>query len=70
MICLVLPRGHTFGWGVCGKYLTRELARLSPVVLLTEPFTADHIGDDLDYLLTIPFYAFGSFSCGFPIYPP
>ena len=39
-----------FGWGVCGKYLTRELARLSPVVLLTEPFTADHIGDDLDYL--------------------
>ena len=50
MICLVLPRGHTFGWGVCGKYLTRELARLSPVVLLTEPFTADHIGDDLDYL--------------------
>ena len=50
MICLVLPRGHTFGWGVCGKYLTRELARLSPVVLHTEPFTADHIGDDLDYL--------------------
>jgi glycosyltransferase involved in cell wall biosynthesis len=50
MICLVLPRGHTFGWGVCGKYLTRELARLSPVVLHTEPFTAEHIGDDLDYL--------------------
>jgi glycosyltransferase involved in cell wall biosynthesis len=50
MICLVLPRGHTFGWGVCGKYLTRELARLSPVVLHTAPFTAEHIGDDLDYL--------------------
>jgi glycosyltransferase involved in cell wall biosynthesis len=50
MLCLVLPRGHTFGWGVCGKYLTRELARLSPVRLLTEPFTADQIGDDLDYL--------------------
>jgi glycosyltransferase involved in cell wall biosynthesis len=50
MLCLVLPRGHTFGWGVCGKYLTRELARLSPVMLLTEPFTADQIGDDLDYL--------------------
>src|SRR5262252_4111746 len=22
------------------------------------------------YGLTIPFYAFGSFSCGFPVYPP
>ena len=21
-------------------------------------------------ILTIPFYAFGSFSCGFPVYPP
>jgi len=50
MIYLALPRGHTFGWGVCGKYLTRELARFSPVVLHTEPFTTDHIGDDLDYL--------------------
>ncbi len=49
MICLGLPRGHTFGWGVCGKYLTRELARLGPVLLLTEPFTAEQIGDDLDY---------------------
>lgn len=47
---LVLPRGQRFGWGVCGTYLTRELARVSPVVLLTEPFTADQIGDDLDYL--------------------
>jgi len=49
MIGLVLPRGHTFGWGVCGKYLTRELARHAPVVLFTEPFTAEQIGDELDY---------------------
>lgn len=49
-LCLVLPRGQGFGWGVCGTYLTRELARLAPVVLLTEPFTVDQIGDDLDYL--------------------
>jgi glycosyltransferase involved in cell wall biosynthesis len=50
MLGLILPRGHTFGWGVCGKYLTRELARLSPVALLTEPFAVDDIGDELDYL--------------------
>src|SRR5258706_12818863 len=46
MICLVLPRGHTFGWGVRGKYLTRGLARLSRVVVLTEPITSDYTGDD------------------------
>jgi glycosyltransferase involved in cell wall biosynthesis len=49
MISLVLPQGHMFGWGVCGRYLTRELARFSPVALLSEPFTAADIGDELDY---------------------
>ena len=26
MIYLVLPLGSHFGWGVCGKYIARELA--------------------------------------------
>ncbi|MGE3536955.1 MAG: glycosyltransferase family 4 protein [Candidatus Tectimicrobiota bacterium] len=50
MIYLILPRGHMFGWGICGKYLTHELARFAPVVLCTEPFTSEHIGDEFDYL--------------------
>ncbi len=51
MLYLVMPRGHTFGWGICGKYLTRELAALSPVTLITEPFDLRDIGDDYDYIL-------------------
>ena len=49
MMTLVLPRGHTFGWGVCGKYLARELARLVPVQLLTQPFDVEAIGDEFEY---------------------
>ena len=49
MMTLVLPRGHTFGWGVCGKYLARELARLVPVQLVTQPFDVAAIGDELEY---------------------
>lgn len=51
MIILALPRGYTFGWGLCGKYLTKEIAKLSPVRLITEPFDLDTIGDELDYIL-------------------
>jgi glycosyltransferase involved in cell wall biosynthesis len=29
---LALPRGNSSGWGVCGRYLTAELAQLTPVV--------------------------------------
>ena len=49
MLTLVLPLGHTFGWGICGKYLAREIARLSPVRLVTEPFQAADIGDEFEY---------------------
>src|SRR5581483_11658726 len=33
MLTLALPLGNYHGWGVCGKYLSRELARLEPARL-------------------------------------
>jgi glycosyltransferase involved in cell wall biosynthesis len=50
MLTLALPLGNTFGWGICGKNLARELARLSPVRLVTRPFEAQDIGDELEYV--------------------
>ena len=49
MIYLVLPLGSHFGWGVCGKYITLEMARLAPTRLLSEGFNAASVGDELDY---------------------
>ena len=51
MLHLALPTGSSHGWGVCGKYLTRELAALTEVALVTEPFDLKDIGDELDYAL-------------------
>jgi glycosyltransferase involved in cell wall biosynthesis len=51
MLYLALPTGSSHGWGVCGKYLTRELAALADVALITEPFDLKDIGDELDYAL-------------------
>lgn len=41
MLYLDLPLGQIFGWGICGKYLSRELALQTPVQLLREP---KHLG--------------------------
>lgn len=50
MIHLVLPVGGSHGWGVCGKYIAKELAALtSDVRLITETFTPDSLGDDLAF---------------------
>lgn len=49
MIGLILPCGNNFGWGICGKYLTKELSALSAVTLITEDFDLDDIGDELDF---------------------
>jgi glycosyltransferase involved in cell wall biosynthesis len=51
MLCLAIPTGAFHGWGVCGRYLARELAALQPVALLTEPFDVTEAGDELDYHL-------------------
>lgn len=35
MITLCMPTGQGFGWGACGRNLTRELAKRTPVQLIT-----------------------------------
>lgn len=74
MIILALPLGFTFGWGVCGKYLTKEIAELSVVKLITQPFDRETIGDELDYILLKNVYVdknspeFGSLdNYGYPV---
>jgi glycosyltransferase involved in cell wall biosynthesis len=57
MINLVLPLGSTHGWGVCGKYITKEMSRLTPVRLFTGQFTVQQAGDELDYSLLRPLIA-------------
>ena len=49
MIHLALPLGSAHGWGVCGKYLTREMAKLTQVGLFTDPFDLKDIGDELEF---------------------
>jgi len=49
MIYLVLPVGSFHGWGVCGKYLTRELSALTNVMLITNNISEKSISDPLDY---------------------
>jgi len=48
MIYLALPLGSHFGWGVCGKYITLEMARVAAVRLLADAFTPASVGDELD----------------------
>jgi len=51
MIYLATPTGAFHGWGVCGRYLAKELSALERVTLLTEPFDVREAGDELDYRL-------------------
>ena len=51
MILAALPTGSFFGWGVCGKYIVRELSRMTEVRLVTEGFDMNAIGDELDFRL-------------------
>jgi len=48
MLYLGLPLGTTHGWGVCGRMVTRELARLAPVELYTNQFHPQLIEDELE----------------------
>ncbi len=54
MIYVAMPVGSSHGWGICGKYITRELAALLPgQVRLIPPgnaaVTAESVGDELEY---------------------
>ena len=48
MIYLALPVGSRHGWGVCGVYLTRELAGFGDVTLFTPSIEKEQL-DPLDY---------------------
>jgi glycosyltransferase involved in cell wall biosynthesis len=49
MITVAMPVGSSHGWGICGKYIAREMAALTPMRLWSEPFTAETVGDELEY---------------------
>src|SRR5688572_30469809 len=49
MIYLNLPIGGAHGWGVCGKYIAREMSRLTETKLLTDPTLPGMVGDELEW---------------------
>ncbi len=51
MIGLAMPVGSSHGWGVCGKYISRELAELTGgrLRLIADQFTAESVGDELEF---------------------
>jgi glycosyltransferase involved in cell wall biosynthesis len=49
VIYLDLPVGDNFGWGVCGKYVAREMANLTPVCLITENLTPQVVTDEFEF---------------------
>lgn len=49
MIYLILPRGKSFGWGVCGKYLVKEISDIADVKYITESFSVEDIGDEYEF---------------------
>jgi glycosyltransferase involved in cell wall biosynthesis len=51
MIYTVLPTGSFHGWGVCGKYIVKELSNLTEVKLVTEEFAFENILDEFDFRL-------------------
>ncbi len=51
MMYIDLPTGSYHGWGVCGKYIVKELSKITDVGLITENLDFNAIGDELDYRL-------------------
>lgn len=45
----VLPTGSFHGWGVCGKYLVKELSHFARVKLVTEGLAMPNIQDEFDF---------------------
>jgi glycosyltransferase involved in cell wall biosynthesis len=51
MIHAVLPAGSYHGWGICGKYIVREMSKFTDITLMTEQFDFNEIGDEFDFRL-------------------
>ena len=47
MIYLVLPCGSSFGWGLCGKHLVKEMAGMTTVRYINPDFDAKELGDEM-----------------------
>jgi len=48
MIYISLPVTSQIGWGICGRYISQELARIADVRLLTGDTSAAFVNDELD----------------------
>lgn len=51
MIYLTFQIGNNFGWGICGKYLSIELAELSAITLITTPYMLGDTNSDYEYMV-------------------
>ena len=47
MVYLVLPCGSSFGWGLCGKYLVKEMAGMAAVRYVNPEFDPKDLDDEL-----------------------
>ena len=54
MLHVAMPIGAGHGWGVCSQYLSKELARLTPLTLLTENFSPETVNGVLDHKFLEP----------------
>lgn len=51
MIYVAMPAGNNFGWGMCGKYIVKELSGITDVKLVADDIDFNAIGDEFDYRL-------------------
>ncbi len=51
MIVIAFPVGAAHGWGVCGKYVGREMSAQTggDVRMITQPFNLSDVGDELEF---------------------
>jgi glycosyltransferase involved in cell wall biosynthesis len=49
VIYVNFPVGGFHGWGICGKYIVRELAATEPVCLITDRLDPDLIGGEIEF---------------------
>src|SRR5207249_11296607 len=49
MIVLILPVGRAYGWGNCGRWITRELAGLTDVHLIDPRLRMDRVTHEIEY---------------------
>jgi glycosyltransferase involved in cell wall biosynthesis len=49
MIYLMLPPGSAYGWGMCTRYLVKELSKLAAVRCVAHGFDRGMVGNELEY---------------------